>query len=168
MLYKHIQNNWSVFNIINSSVYHLGNPTVSRQWLPDYYISKASLSTDYVMFYAYVQPEGFNQTTDADANLWFDYDRGWFLFNLHTQEYEMISEPGHERIWPDIENNFVVWCGETNEGNKNVYLYNISNKTEINITDDEISESKPKISGNNIVFRKSIDGSQSLILYKLA
>ena len=153
MLYYHFFNNWSVLNIEDSSVYNLDIPLETRHWWPDYLIDEASLSNGHVLFRAYTRPSDLNHTD----NMMRDDDRGYWLFNLHTQEYEMLIE---SKSMPDIDGNHIVWCGLRYDENSSmtyptdIYLYNITNGSEIQLTDNVESEYHPKISGNYVVFRE--------------
>ena len=151
MLFLHdMPQNLSVFNIIDSSVFQL---TIRSHY--------HTMSSDYILQEELVSQE--------DGSINPPYDSYWYLYDLKTHDYELIAGPEQERSQAGIDNDYVVWCGETNEGNRDVYLYNISSKIEINITDNDKPEYNPKISGNNIVFTETVDSPfDKLILYKLA
>lgn len=139
----------SLVNILNPSI-HLG-PILSQE-------EKDNLQEPFTFLISATDKE-----VDVDFALDIDADGTNYAF-----KFEVILRArklADAELEPHISDGNVVWQ-HWQDGDYDIYIYNIYSNELNNLTDDEIFQANPSISGNKIVWYVSQNGGD-IILYDL-
>jgi len=89
------------------------------------------------------------------------------LINVVSNEgnFLRLSSNPFADIDADIDGDIVVWDGRLSKfGPTKIFLYDLANRTEFLITDNDYSNSDPRVSGNLVVYQSHRNGSDGLFL----
>jgi len=88
---------------------------------------------------------------------------------LKTKGYEVTDVPyvAFEASDQDMNGDYIVWSDDRN-GNRDIYAYQISTKTEFPITTAAGDQTLPKISGDYIVWQDSRNGNPDIYAYQIS
>jgi beta propeller repeat protein len=92
----------------------------------------------------------------------FSIDADIYLYNLSTKEIVRITTNESQQVEPKIFGDIIVWTDMRNiffdsdnllgQFNHDIYMYNLSNSTEIQLTDEDATQDGPDIYNNLIVW----------------
>jgi len=90
-----------------------------------------------------------------------------YMYDLSTSKKTQITNS--ESVGsPVIYDNRIVWEDYSDKNRHKIYLYNISNSTEIQITPDNLSPQSPDIYGDRIVWQDWRNGNSDIFMYNLS
>jgi beta propeller repeat protein len=90
---------------------------------------------------------------------------GYYWQRRHT-ELPVSTAPG-DQTYPSIDGDKVVWT-DTRNGNKDIYLYNLTTKVESRITTNSSDQTDAHIQGNRIVWSDYRNGNTDVYLFDLS
>lgn len=184
-----------VFNISNKTVFH---PIKNRiMHLGDVYTHNIVWSrvtdnkTSRINIYLYnISSKSEKRITYNDSDqfypsvfknivIWWDLDKVFdseresenisfkiISYNLKNNKIILIKD-GIIRGRPQIYENKIIWTEEIS-GKIDIYMYNLLNKTIINITNDKYVEEDYEIFGNKIVWCDNRSGDYDIFMYDLS
>jgi len=157
--------NLSILNIIDNSSY-----TLEKNNITDFALSNNKI----VMCETIYDPPNGGLHVGCEGS-WDEYN---YLYDLDTKQYVQLTQRDKYRARPDFENNYIIWMGDHTfesglggevEKDWEIFLYDITTDTEKQITNTELGEYGPKISGNNVIWIESKSGTlgSKLVYYTI-
>ncbi len=140
------ENDWDIYN------YQISRPDLGAYPLIDYdgYQGQPAIYENWLV---YVGDEGIN------------YNSNVYLYDISSSTVKIVSSQDQfVQSDPDIYGNYIVWADARN-GNHDIYMYDIYNREEIPITDDEADQRNPSIWKSRIVWEDRRNGNWDLYLH---
>lgn len=111
----------------------------------------------------------------GDKIVWLNYTNIFYsngFSNIYMYELstsKKIQLTNNESVGsPVIYDNRIVWEDYSDENRHKIYLYNISDSTEIQVSPDNSSPKSPDIYGDRIVWQDNRNGNPDIFMYNLS
>lgn len=141
---------------------------VDNEWdIYTYLISRPDIGPYPLIDYADGQ---VSPAIDGNRLVYIDYQGGEFSSNVYLYDMDdasvtqITTDDDLQQHHPDIYGNYIVYYDGRN-GNDDIFMYDIYNEEEIQITDDEADQRNPKIWGRRIVWEDKRNGNWDIYMH---
>ncbi len=91
-----------------------------------------------------------------------------WVYDIAAGTTTVINEEGMHDEWiGDMDDRYIVWSGDDDERDRDIYLYDTADGSIDNLSDSEGYAYQPRIYGSNVVWHEKADGTSAIWRYNL-
>lgn len=108
---------------------------------------------------------------DGDSLVWMSYTSSdWDIYHMNVTNGNItrITNDNNTQGYPDVWKNYIVWQdSREREGGFDIYLYDMTSKTEKKISNSLGNNENPRIAENKVVWINDNEGSRRVMAYDM-